>query len=79
MKIAILNLHRNIDKQQLMKLFASFGRVESCELVVDKNTGASKGFGFVVMSEEIDANKAVLGLHGKTINNQKIRVKFSDS
>lgn len=78
MKIAILNLHRKIDKQQLMKLFSSFGRVESCELVVDKNTGASKGFGFVVMSEEIDANKAVLGLHGKTINNQKIRVKFSD-
>lgn len=79
MNIAILNLHRSIDKQQLEKLFTSYGKVESCEIILDKNTGKSKGFGFVVMDDETEANKAILELHGKTISNQKIRVKISGS
>lgn len=77
MNIAILNLHRDIDKQQLEKLFTSYGKVESCEIVLDKNTGNSKGFGFVVMNDEAEANKAISELHGKTVSNQKIRVKIS--
>lgn len=79
MNIAILNLHRNIDKDQLEKLFASYGEVESCEIVLDKNKGTSKGFGFVVMNNEAEANDAISGLHGKIISNQKIRVKISGS
>lgn len=79
MNIAILNLHRNIDKDELEKLFAAFGKVESCEIVLDKNTGKSKGFGFVVMNDENEANKAVYKLHGTTIINQKIRVKYTDA
>ncbi|MBL1421829.1 MAG: RNA-binding protein [Alphaproteobacteria bacterium] len=77
MNISILNLHRNMDKDQLEKLFASYGKVESCEIILDKNTGKSKGFGFVTMTDEAEANKAVSELHGKTISNQKIRVKIS--
>lgn len=77
MNIAILNLHRNIDEAALQKLFAAYGEVESCQIILDKNTGASKGFGFVVMNDQAEANQAILGLHGKTISNQKIRVKTS--
>ncbi|NRA86673.1 MAG: RNA-binding protein [Rhizobiales bacterium] len=77
MNIAILNLHRDIDKKTLEKLFTSYGKVESCDIVMDKNTRKSKGFGFVVMNDEIEATKAILGLHGEVVNNQKIRVKES--
>ncbi|PCI88222.1 MAG: RNA recognition motif containing protein [Hyphomicrobiales bacterium] len=77
MNISILNLHRNMDKDQLEKLFASYGKVESCEIILDKNTGKSKGFGFVTMNDEAEATKAILELHGKIISNQKIRVKIS--
>ena len=77
MNIAILNLHRDIDKDELEKLFTSYGKVESCEIVLDKNKGTSKGFAFVVMNDEAEANEAILGLHGKTVRNQKIRVKLS--
>lgn len=79
MNIAVLNLHRDIDNQELEKLFSGFGKVESCEIVLDKKTRKSKGFGFVVMNDEIEVRIAMLELHGKVIRNQKIRVKISDS
>lgn len=79
MNIAILNLHRNIDKAELEKLFASYGKVESCKIILDKNKGTSKGFAFVVMNDEAEANEAISRLHGKVVNNQKIRVKISGS
>lgn len=78
MNIAILNLHRDIDKDQLEKLFTAYGKVESCELVLDKKTGKSKGFGFVVMNDEIEVKIAIAELHGSRVSNQKIRVKISD-
>lgn len=77
MNISILNLHRKIDKDELEKLFINYGVVDSCEVVLDKTTGKSKGFGFVVMNDEIQASIAVKELHGKVISNQKIRVKIS--
>ena len=79
MNIAVLNLPRDLDEQQLEKLFTDFGKVESCEIVLDKKTGKSKGFGFVVMNDEIEVRIAILELHGKVVGNQKIRVKLSES
>lgn len=75
MNIAILNLSRDVDSETLEKLFASYGEVDTCDVVLDKKTGTSKGFGFVVMQDEEAANKAILELHGTKVNNQKIRVK----
>lgn len=77
MIISVLNLHRNIDSEQLEKLFVGYGAVESCEVVLDKKAGTSKGFAFVVMNDEAEANKAVSELHGTKISNQKVRVKIS--
>lgn len=78
MNIMVLNLHRDINSNKLYKMFKVFGKVESCEVVVDKEKGLSKGFAFVKMKDNIDANKAILGLHGKQVGNQKIRVKEAD-
>ena len=74
----VLNLHRTIDRNKLYKMFKVFGEVESCEVVIDKESGVSKGFAFVEMKNDIDAKKAISELHGKEVGNQKIRVKESD-
>jgi len=78
MKIIVLNLFRGTTREQLYKLFKKYGKVDSCELVTDKEKGTSKGFAFVEMPEIVDAEKAIEGLHGTKLDNQKIRVKISD-
>lgn len=78
MKIIILNLPRDTTQDALMKLFEGHGAVAACDLVMDKQTGASKGFGFVEMPEESEAKLAIAALHGTKIGKNKIRVKISD-
>ena len=49
MKIIIRNLSRSTTESEIKDLFTAFGEVASCDLVMDKQTGSSKGFGFVEM------------------------------
>jgi len=78
MKLIALNLSRSMTEEELAKLFMEFGEVQSCNLVLDKVTNTSKGFGFVEMPNENEANSAITALHGKKIAGGKIRVKNSD-
>lgn len=78
MKIIALNLPRDLAKEDLMGLFKKYGKIESCDLVVDKEKGTSKGFGFISMADETEANAAIAGLHGRKMGKNKIRVKASD-
>ena len=75
MKIIILNLARSITQKELKVLFEKYGVVESCDLVLDKATGGSKGFGFVEMPEPEKANLAIKSLNNKKVSTKKIRVK----
>jgi RNA recognition motif-containing protein len=75
MKIIILNLARSITQKELKVLFEKYGVVESCDLVLDKATGGSKGFGFVEMPESEKANLAIKSLNNKKVSTKKIRVK----
>ena len=75
MKLLIRNLNRKISEKKLHSLFAVHGVVKSCTLVIDSNTGSSKGFGFVEMESEIDGVKAIKALNKKTIEGNQIRVK----
>jgi RNA recognition motif-containing protein len=79
MKIIILNLNKNTEESKVEKLFAKYGAVKSCKLVTDKETGKSKGFGFVEMDDEIAANRAITALHGSMVSGSKVRVKISDN
>ncbi len=76
MNITVLNLSRDTTKQHLMKLFTPYGTIQSCTIVMDKETGLSKGFGFVEMSNEEEANNAVAELHGRRFGGNQIRVKL---
>jgi RNA recognition motif-containing protein len=78
MKIIALSLNRTSTEEQITALFAAHGTVESCKLVMDKDTGESKGFGFIEMPDDAEANAAIAALHGTKFGKSKIRVKKAD-
>lgn len=75
MKLLIRNLDRNLTEDELKSMFETYGSVQSCNLVMDKATGKSKGFGFVEMPNAGEAKAAMKTLNGKDIAGSKIRVK----
>jgi RNA recognition motif-containing protein len=76
-KIIVLNLPRDFTEDELKVLFEPHGRIISCDLVLDKNTGLSKGFGFIIMELASQADIAVKALHQTRMKKQKIRVKLA--
>ena len=75
MKLLFRNLARTTTEDELRTLFGAHGTIEYLTLVLDAETGKSKGFGFVEMPHEEHAQAAIAGLNGKTIANHRIRVK----
>jgi RNA recognition motif-containing protein len=75
MKIMIRNLARSTTKDQLVRLFQEFGDLNSLNLVLDKETRKSKGFGFAEMPDKKEAQKAIKKLNGMILDGEKIRVK----
>ncbi len=75
MKLLIRNLTRNTTEQELRELFSPFGAIQSCTLVLDKETGISKGFGFIEMPKMGEAKQAIKNLNGSDLKGSKIRVK----
>jgi RNA recognition motif-containing protein len=64
-KLYVGNLPYNITDADLEQMFASHGAVQSARLIVDRDTGRSKGFGFVEMSNDQEAQAAINALNGK--------------
>ena len=75
MKLLVRNLARTTTQADILALFEAHGTVEYCTLVMDAETGQSKGFGFVEMPEDTEANSAIEALNGQKIDQSKIRVK----
>ncbi|MFT5369146.1 MAG: RNA recognition motif-containing protein [Candidatus Latescibacterota bacterium] len=75
MKLLIRNIDRSITEEQLKALFEEFGTVQYCDLVLDKTTGGSKGFGFVEMPKLGEAKVAIKNLNNKNIGGDNMRVK----
>jgi RNA recognition motif-containing protein len=75
MKLIVLNLPRDLSEDGLADLFKAHGDIKACNLVMDDKTGTSKGFGFVEMASETDAETAIKQLHGSKMGKNKIRVK----
>lgn len=73
-KIYVGNLSYSTDSGELQRAFEKFGAVESAEVVVDRNTNRSRGFGFVEMSDEGEARAAISGLNGKEIDGRNLKV-----
>ena len=79
-KLYVGNLGYNVSSDDLRQLLSAFGAVNSAEVVQDRETGRSKGFGFVEMGSNDEADKAISELNGKdhggralTVNEAKPR------
>lgn len=74
MNIYIGNLDYNVTEADLSNAFAEFGAVSKANVIIDKFTGRSKGFGFVEMPDDAEANEAISQLNESSLNGRKIRV-----
>jgi RNA recognition motif-containing protein len=68
------NLSWAIDDDQLKELFGAYGTVISARVICDRNTGHSRGFGFVEMADPSEAEKAIDKLNGAIVMNRPLRL-----
>ncbi len=74
MKLYVGNLSFNTSNSDLQELFASVGTVESASVVEDRDTGRSRGFGFVEMSSKEEGERAIDELNGKEVDGRELKV-----
>ncbi len=79
MHILVRNLSRTTKEETIRALFEPFGEIASLNIVLDEQTGQSKGFGFVEMPEAAEATAAIKQLNGAKVDGAVIRVKPSES
>jgi len=77
MKLLVRNLSRSTTEQEIRTLFSTHGSVTECSLVLDQATGKSKGFAFVEMPNESEAQSAISTLHETRVSKNRIRVKIA--
>lgn len=75
MNIYVANLGFNVQSEDLKKHFSQYGEVVSVNIIMDKITNRSRGFGFIRMADTKSAENAIRELNGTTLDNQTIRVK----
>lgn len=74
MKLFVGNFSFSTTESDLQNLFAPYGNVESVSVVTDRQTGRSRGFGFVEMSDRGEAEKAIEALNGKEFGGRTLNV-----
>lgn len=77
MNIYVGNISWGIDQNDLQQLFAEFGPVKSANLIEDRETGRSKGFGFVEMENTGDGEAAIEALNGKEVDGRNLTVNVA--
>jgi RNA recognition motif-containing protein len=76
-KLYVGNLPYTIDDDSLRHNFAEYGNVQSAKVMMDRDTGRSKGFGFVEMANDQEAEAAIAGLNGMSVGGRSIVVNVS--
>ncbi|HEY5530919.1 MAG TPA: RNA-binding protein [Candidatus Anoxymicrobiaceae bacterium] len=74
MKLYVGNLSYSTSSDSLKTAFESFGAVNSAEVILDKTTNRSRGFGFVEMTNDEEAKAAIAGLDGKDLEGRPVKV-----
>lgn len=73
-KIYVGNLPFSTTNDSLSEIFGKFGQVDSSKIITDRDTGRSKGFGFVEMTETHEADEAISTLHGSDLGGRPLTV-----
>ena len=76
-KLYVGNLSFETGEADLQELFASQGEVVSANLITDRDTGRSRGFGFVEMAKDEDAQKAIQNLDGQDLQGRNLKVNMA--
>lgn len=79
MKIYVGNLTELMTEETLKQAFEAFGEVESAKIITNRFNGRSKGFGFVEMPSNSEADKAIKALNGNIVDKKPIKVNHADS
>ena len=74
MNIYVGNLSYDISESDLREAFEAFGEVDSAKIITDRDTGRSKGFGFVEMPDQGNGTSAIDGLNGQELGGRPLRV-----
>lgn len=74
MNIYVGNLDFKVNEDDLQRVFEEYGTVSSAKVITDKFSGRSKGFGFVEMDNDDEANEAIKDLNGSVIENREVVV-----
>ena len=77
MKIFVGNFSFSTTESDLRSLFEPYGNIESASVVTDRQTGRSRGFGFVTMSSEEEAQKAIAALNGTELKGRALTVNVA--
>jgi RNA recognition motif-containing protein len=77
MNIYVSNLGFDVQDEDLKDFFTPYGEVTSAKVITDRETGRSRGFGFVEMADEAASKKAIAELDGKTVENRTISVSVA--
>ena len=73
-KLYVGNLTYDVTDSQLEQMFAPHGTVESAQVIMDRDTGRSKGFGFVEMGSDQEAQAAIAAMSGKEVDGRQLTV-----
>ena len=74
MKLYVGNLNYSISENELANIFGNYGEVISVKLIIDRETGKPKGFGFIEMADENAAKQAIQELEGSDLKGRTMRV-----
>lgn len=76
-KLYVGNLSYSVRDDDLQQQFSAFGNVQSAKVMMERDTGRSKGFGFVEMSNAEEAQAAIEGLHGQNMGGRDLTVNIA--
>jgi RNA recognition motif-containing protein len=76
-KLYVGNLSYSVRDDDLQQHFSAFGTVQSAKVMMERDTGRSKGFGFVEMGSAAEAEAAIQGLHGKNFGGRDLTVNIA--
>ncbi len=74
MQIYVGNMSYGTTEEGLTSLFSEYGDVERVKIITDRETGRAKGFGFITMNNDSEANKAIEELNGKEFEGRELRI-----
>lgn len=74
MNIYVSNLSFNVQDEDLREFFTPYGEVTSAKIIIDKATGQSRGFGFVEMSDDAAAQKAIAELNNGVVDGRTVKI-----